>query len=89
MGGAPITFTLYANGILVTHRDPEFVTDATVEAQMRADFDAGREAIPTDPAMTDEIAVAIDYYWAIDKRNETYEGTPVPLHSKKKAKRRR
>ena len=39
MGGAPITLTLYRNGILIDRARRAFVHDLAVEAQMRASFD--------------------------------------------------
>jgi hypothetical protein len=79
MSGAPITFTLYKNGIHITYGDPEFVHDAEIEAQMRAAFDAGTDAAPFDSPLGDLIRVAVDCLWAEDKRGEVYAGTPVSL----------
>jgi len=80
MSGAPITFTLYKNGIHITHGRPEFVTDADLEEEMRDAFDAGRDPVPPwESPLGDLIDVAVDCLFAEDKRGEVYPGAPVSL----------
>ncbi|MCX5745861.1 MAG: hypothetical protein NT062_25575 [Proteobacteria bacterium] len=77
MGGAPITFTLYANGIHISHGDPAFVTDRELEARMRAAFDAGQDALNICDPLLELVDVAVDCGWVVDARSTPFDGKPV------------
>lgn len=87
MGGAPITITLYQNGIHVTYGRPELVSAPALEAEMRRSFDAKEEEeslaarLLFDRGLAEIVDVAIDCWYAVDRRDEVFPGTPAPLRA--------
>ena len=85
MGGAPIALTLYRNGIHLSHGEPALISSPELEAEMRRSFDAGEDDRDLAGRLIDErglgklIAVAIDLYWAEDKRDVDCPGGIVPV----------
>jgi hypothetical protein len=101
MGGAPITVTLYKNGIHVTLSQPELFSAPELERGMARAYDEGQDVDSmlwyggALAPLLDHVAVAIDCVFGQDRRHETHPGTPVRLVPKpppqpgKKARRRK
>lgn len=84
MSGAPITITLYENGIHITYATPDFIASPALEAEMRRAFDAGEDGtILADRLLYERglaklVRFAIDVAYADDRRDEEYPGAPAP-----------
>jgi len=77
MSGAPITVTLYKNGIHVTYSEPSLVTNKALRAEMQRAFDAKEnvEAAIWNGSLTklaDGIKYAVDSISVEDKRDELF-----------------
>lgn len=98
MGGAPILFTLYKNGIAVNFGSPDFTTNPALMNRLKRAFDEGENVEPLlwdgdlAPLMR-MVQSAVDSIDARDCRGETYVPPPPPPEApgagKKKRKKKR
>jgi hypothetical protein len=85
MGGAPITITLFKNGIHIPYADPELVTSKALEEEMLRSFNAGEDdrdlatRLLHDRGLLKRVKVAVDSYAALDRREEVCPGEAVPI----------
>ena len=85
MGGAPVTLTLYRNGIHLSHGEPALISSPELEAEMRRSFDAREDDWALAARLIDErgldqvVTVAIDTYAADDERDVDCPGGLVPV----------
>lgn len=77
MGGAPITVTLWADGISVSHARTPLVHHAGWEAELRRALDAGEDVEAS--LFSGKLApvlglaqVAVDCVWVEDRRHEPF-----------------
>lgn len=83
MSGAPITITLYEDGIHITFATPEIITSPALEAEMRRAFDAGEDPMVLADRLLYErglarlVRFAVDVAYAEDRREEPYPGAPA------------